>query len=297
MLDKNLYYEVKNPSPLQLVWQDLRANPISTATLYILGALLIISIFGPLLAPYGSNEQFIDAVSLPPAWSDQGDMRFLLGTDALGRDMVSRLMHGARYTFGLPMLAVIIAALVGCSLGAISAVNVGVKSSTVKHLLDVLLSIPSLLLALVIIAVIGPGLSNAILAIALVFIPQFLHITKNAIADEQKQPYVLASRLNGVDNRYLFFSVLLPNIIKAIVMHLTIALSAAILDIAALGFLGLGAQAPAPEWGAMLAQSLEVAYNSPWVMALPGLALFVTLISVNILGESIRSALDKRLGS
>lgn len=296
MLDKNLYYQVKNLSPLKLVWQDVRKNPVSMGTLYILSALLIISLAAPIVAPYGSNEQFIDAVSLPPAWSDEGDMRFLLGTDALGRDMISRLMHGTRYTFGLPLLAVLAAAFIGCTLGAISAINVGVKSSTVKHLLDVLLSIPSLLLALVIIAVIGPGLSNAILAIALVFIPQFLHITKNAIADEQKSPYVLASKLNGVDNQYMFFSVLLPNIIRAIVVHLTIALSAAILDIAALGFLGLGAQAPAPEWGAMLAQSLEVAYNSPWVMALPGFALFVTLISVNILGESIRSALDKRLG-
>ncbi|CUS49105.1 MAG: ABC-type cationic peptide uptake system permease component SapC [Idiomarinaceae bacterium HL-53] len=296
MSDKSLYFEAKNPSPLALVWQDLRGNPVSMATIYILSALLLISLFGPLLAPYGANEQFTDAVSLPPAWSQKGDLRFLLGTDSLGRDMISRLMHGARYTFGLPLLVILSAAFIGCGLGAIAAVSVGVKSSTVKHLLDVLLSIPSLLLALVIIAIIGPGLTNATFAIGLVFIPQFLHITKNAIADEQKKPYVLASRLNGVSDRYMFFYVLLPNVVKAIIVHLTIALSAAILDIAALGFLGLGAQAPAPEWGAMLAQSLEVAYNSPWVMALPGLALFITLMSVSILGESMRSALQKRIG-
>lgn len=142
---------------------------------------------------------------------------------------------------------------------------------------------------------IGPGLLNAAMAIGLVFIPQFLLTTRNAIVEELTKDYVVASRLNGVSTSYLFFAVILPNTVKALVTQFTLAFSAAILDIAALGFLGLGAQSPVPEWGAMLALSLEYAYNTPWVMALPGFALFVTLISVNLVGETLRSSLQARL--
>lgn len=292
---KDLYYEERTPSPLQQVWLDFKANPLAMAGLYILSFLIFISIFAPLVAPFGANEQFTDSLSLPPAWSDQGDLRFLLGTDVLGRDMLSRLLHGAQLTFGLPLLVVFTAALIGIALGIAAAFTVGVKSSSLKHFLDVLFSIPSLLLALVIVAIIGPGLTNAVIAIGLVMIPQFLHITRNAIAEEVPKDYVVASKLNGVNTIYLVSYVIFPNIVKVVVINFTLALSAGILDIAALGFLGLGAQAPTPEWGAMLAQSLEVSYNTPWVMALPGLALFFTLISVNVVGEALRSALQHRL--
>ncbi|MCC5856446.1 MAG: ABC transporter permease subunit [Idiomarina sp.] len=296
MRNHDLYYEERHPSPLEQVWIDFKRNPLAMGALYILCFILFLSILGPLIAPYGSNQQFADSISLQPAWSEAGDLRFLLGTDELGRDMLSRLIHGARYTFGLPLLVVCLAAIVGMFIGAAAALTAGVKSSTLKHLLDVLLSIPSLLLALVIVAILGPGLMNALFAIGLALIPQFLHVTRNAVVDELKKDYVVASKLNGVSALYLMVRVVLPNSVKVLVVQLTIGLSAAILDIAALGFLRLGAQPPAPEWGSMLAQSLEVAYNSPWVMALPGLALFITLISVNIVGETLRSALQHRMG-
>lgn len=291
----NLYYEERMPSPLQRVWLEFRRNAFAIGALYILIFIVFISLFGPLLTPYGPNQQFIDAISLPPAWSVNGDVRFLLGTDELGRDMITRLIYGARYSFALPLLVVIISALIGVTLGAVAAMTVGVKSSTLKHLLDVLMSIPSLLLALVIIALTGPGLGNALLAIGLVMIPQFLHVTRNAIHDERRKPYVTASRLNGVSDYYLLTMVFFPNIVRVLVIQFTIGLSVAIFDIAALGFLRLGAQAPTPEWGSMLAQSLEVAYVTPWVMALPGLALFITLVSVNLVGETLRQAIQKQL--
>src|SRR5690554_1158297 len=289
-----LYYEERNPSPLELVWLNFRANPLAMAGFYFLGFLGFISLFAPWVAPFGANEHFTEALSLPPAWSDDGDLRFLLGTDMLGRDMLSRLLHGAQLTFGVPLLVVLISAVIGIGLGVAAAVSVGVKSSSLKHFLDVLFSIPSLLLTLIIVAIIGPGLLNAVIAIGLVMIPQFLHITRNAVVDELPKDYVVASKLNGVSTLYLLSAVIFPNIVSVLVVSFTLALSAAILDIAALGFLGLGAQAPAPEWGAMLAQSLEVSYNSPWVMALPGLALFLTLMSVNIVGEALRSALQQQ---
>ncbi|TRW49655.1 ABC transporter permease subunit [Aliidiomarina halalkaliphila] len=291
----NLYYEERSPAPLEMVWLEFRSKPLAMAALYMLLFITVLTVIGPLLTPYGANEQFIDAISLPPAWSESGNIRFLLGTDELGRDMVTRLIYGARYSFGLPVLVVLIAATIGIVLGAAAAMTVGVKSSTLKHLLDVLMSIPSLLLALIIVAILGPGLGNALFAIGLVLIPQFLHVTRNAIHDEQKRAYVTASKLNGVSKFYLLSHVIFPNIIKILVVQFTIGLSVAILDIAALGFLRLGAQAPTPEWGSMLAQSLEVAYVSPWIMALPGLALFLTLVSVNLVGETLRVAINRQL--
>lgn len=291
----DLYYEERNPSPLQQAWLDFYAKPLARASLYTLCFLLFITLLGSFIAPFGANEQFSDALSLPPAWSNHGDLRFLLGTDSLGRDMLSRILHGARFTFGLPLLMVCIAGLLGMSAGVMVAMNAGLASASIKHLLGLFFSIPSLLLALIIIAVIGPGLSNAAIAIGLVFVPQFLLTTRNAIVEELDKDYVIASQLNGVSSSYLFMAVILPNIVKPLVTQFTLAFSAAILDIAALGFLGLGAQSPVPEWGAMLALSVELAYNTPWVMALPGLALFLTLISVNVMGETLRSTLQARM--
>lgn len=291
----NLYYEERTPSPLNQVWNQFRHNLWAMAALYVLAAIVLITVFAPLVAPYSPTEQFTDALSMPPAWADEGSFKFLLGTDELGRDMLSRLLYGSRLSFGLPLIVVILAALVGIPLGALAAMSAGVKSSTLKHLLDVLLSIPSLLLALIIVAILGPGLFNALLAIWLVLIPQFLHATRNAVHAQYRQDYVVAAQLNGVSQWYLLRVVILPNTVKVLVVQLTMALSTAILDIAALGFLGLGAQPPASEWGTMLAKSVEVAYSSPWVMALPGLALFITLVAINIVGDSLKSAIDERV--
>lgn len=295
MSNDKLYYEERTPSPLQQVWRQFRHNWWAIGALHVLGLVVLVTVLAPFIAPYSPTEQFTDALSLPPAWSADGEIRFLLGTDELGRDMLSRLLHGAQLSFGLPLLVVIGAALIGMPLGAWAAMSRGVKSSTLKHLLDVLLSIPSLLLALIIIAILGPGLSNALLAIWLVLIPQFLHATRNAVHTQRHQDYVVAAELNGVSKWYLLFVVIMPNTVKVLVVQFTMAVSTAILDIAALGFLGLGAQSPAPEWGSMLAKSVEVAYSSPWVMALPGLALFITLICVNVVGDSLKSAIDERV--
>jgi cationic peptide transport system permease protein len=290
-----LYYQERTPSPLLQVWHQFRRNLWAMGALYVLCFIVFVTVFAPLLAPYSPTAQFTDYLSLPPAWSDDGNIRFVLGTDELGRDMLSRLLYGARLSFGLPLLVVLGAALIGIPLGATAAMTAGVKSSTLKHLLDVLLSIPSLLLALIIVAILGPGLNNALLAIWLVLLPQFLHATRNAIYAERYKDYVIVAQLNGVNAWYLLTVVIFPNTIKVLVVQLTMALSTAILDIAALGFLGLGAQSPSSEWGTMLAKSVELAYNSPWVMALPGLALFITLVSVNLVGDTLKSAIDERV--
>ena len=202
-----------------------------------------------MLTPYSPIENHIAFALVPPAWDDNGNISFLLGTDELGRDMLSRLMQGTSLTFGLSFVVVITALVIGVIIGSLSALTKGIKSSFLNHFLDVILSIPSLLLAIIIVAILGPGLENTLWAIVMVLIPQFIHITKIAVKEEFAKDYVLASRLDGAGSiRILYYSVF-PNIVDKIVSQATLAQSAAILDIAALGFLGLGAPIPFARMG------------------------------------------------
>ncbi|RUO80625.1 peptide ABC transporter permease [Idiomarina tyrosinivorans] len=294
MLNTNLYYQERNPSPTQQLWRHFSANLAAMIALSFLALGLLVMLFSPWLAPYDANQQFAQALSIPPSWTEPGDMRFILGTDDIGRDLLSRIITGMRYSLGYPLVIVLVAAIVGITIGAFAGITRGLRASALNHLLDVLLSIPSLLLALVVIAILGPGLENAVIATTLVLIPQFVHSVRNSFHDEWNKDYVIASRLNGCPTWYLMLRVIMPNITPMIVMQITSALSIAILDIAALGFLGLGVQAPAPEWGTMLARSLDQVYLSPWSMILPGMALFVLVLCVNVVGDSLRTAIKER---
>lgn len=295
MPSKSIYYQYREPSPLRLLWLHMNANPFAVIAFYIFSFMLLMMVLSPLVAPYSPDAQFSDAISQPPAWHELGQIRFLFGTDDLGRDLLSRVLAGAVYSLGYPLLATAIAALIGISIGAWAGMSRGVQSSTLNHLLDVVMSIPSLLLALVIIAILGPALHNVMIAITLVLIPQFIHSVHNAFYEERNKDYVTASKLNGCSRWYLLTRVIFPNITTVVVMQVTFALSTAIMDIAALGFLGLGVQAPAPEWGTMLARSLDQVYLSPWTMVLPGMALFLTVLSINVLGDSLRAAIQERV--
>lgn len=295
MPNTKLYFQYREPSPLTQVWINFQSNPFALAALYCLGFITLMMLLAPVLSPFDANQQFSDVISLPPSWDDDGKMRYFFGTDDLGRDMLSRIMHGARYSLGYPILIVLFAGIIGTALGAGAGMTRGLKSSTLNHLLDVLLSIPSLLLALIIIAILGPSLENVVIALSLVLIPQFIHAVRNAVHDEIYKDYVVAAKLNGCSTWYILTRVIFPNITTVIVMQTTLALSTAILDIAALGFLGLGVQPPAPEWGTMLARSLDQVYLSPWLMILPGLALFLTVFSINVIGDSLRAAIQERI--
>ncbi|WP_369742294.1 ABC transporter permease subunit [Pseudidiomarina sp. PP-1MA] len=295
MPNTSIYYQHREPSPLRQLWLHITANPFAMVAFYIIAGIMVLMVLSPLISPFSSETQFSDHVLQPPAWHVEGQIRFLFGTDDLGRDLLSRVLHGSVYSLGYPMLATLLAAVIGISIGAWAGMSQGVQSSTLNHLLDVLLSIPSLLLALVIIAILGPALHNVMIAITLVLIPQFIHSVHNAFYEERNKEYVVASKLNGCTRWYLLTRVIFPNITSVVVMQITFALSTAILDIAALGFLGLGVQAPAPEWGTMLARSLDQVYLSPWTMVLPGLALFLTVLSINVLGDSVRAAIQERI--
>ncbi|CUA82927.1 ABC transporter permease subunit [Pseudidiomarina woesei] len=295
MPSKSIYYQYREPSPLRLLWLHMNANPFAVVAFYIFSFLILLMVLSPVIAPYSPDAQFSGAISQPPAWHELGQIQYLFGTDDLGRDLLSRVLAGSVYSLGYPLLATTVAALIGISIGAWAGMSHGVQSSTLNHLLDVVLSIPSLLLALVIIAILGPALHNIMIAITLVLIPQFIHSVHNAFYEERTKDYVAASRLNGCSRWYILTRVIFPNITTVVVMQVTFALSTAILDIAALGFLGLGVQAPAPEWGTMLARSLDQVYLAPWTMILPGVALFLTVLSINVLGDSLRAAIQERV--
>ncbi|RUO72869.1 ABC transporter permease subunit [Idiomarina ramblicola] len=293
----NLYHHDETPSPLQLVWKSFRARFLSMAALYVLLAMILVVLLSPLLAPFNTSTQFSDAIALPPSWVESGNMQFLFGTDDLGRDMLSRLLIGGLYSLGLPILMVAVSSLIGMSIGALAGIDRTIKYQSLSRLFDTLLSIPSFLMALIIIAILGTGFNNVAFAITLSLIPQFIFVTRNAVHEEWHKDYVTASRLNGCSKAYLLYRVILPNVTPTLVMQLTVSLSVAIMDIAALSFLGLGIQAPTPEWGSMLARSLDEVYLSPWSMVLPGVTLFVTIMAINIVGDSLRRALKERVNS
>lgn len=295
MAQFNLYQEESQPTPWQRTWQEFRASHIAFAGFIVLGLFFFISIFGPLVAPYDPLQQNINALLVPPSWEANGTISHLFGTDALGRDVFSRILAGCQVTFGSAILLVLIAMVVGVSIGTVAGMTSGVRSSVINHTLDALMAIPTLLIAIIIVAILGTGLVNSMWAITLALIPQFIHHTRSFVRSEMKKEYVLASKLDGANPRQLFFHSILPNMIEMLVVQGSLALSIAVIDISALGFLNLGAQPPLPELGVILADGLDVAYLAPWNVALPGLTIFLMVLSINVVGDGLRSALRKRL--
>ncbi|MGS2720466.1 ABC transporter permease subunit [Paraglaciecola aestuariivivens] len=291
----SLYQEEHHPSPLQFTWMEFKENHVAVAGLFCFMFFIIITIFCPLLAPFDPNMQQTADLLIPPAWDPNGGITHLFGTDALGRDLLSRVLYGCRMTFGISLLLVITAMLLGVSLGALAGMSRGFRSSFLNHTLDSIQAIPTLLIAIIIIAILGPGLVNSMWAIALALIPQFVHQTRDFIRRELSKEYILAAKLDGASKFHIFTRSILPNMGELLVVQATLALSVSILDISALGFLKLGAQAPVSELGAMLWEGIEVAYIAPWNIAIPGGALFLMMVSINLVGDGLRSALRNRL--
>lgn len=290
-LQPQFYQQTQIPSTITRWRKNFSKNKLATSAFFLLLTIVLIAIFAPWIAPYDPASQFA-ALKLPPAWYEEGQSKYLLGTDDLGRDLFSRLVHGARLSLKLAVIVVFIAATIGMLLGYITAISNLVIDQIILRLMDLILALPSLLLAIVIVAIIGPGLPNAIYAVAIVLIPHFVLVTRNAIKSELSKEYVKAMVLDGAKKHRLFAKAILPNILPVIIVQLTLAFSTAILEIAALGFLGLGAQAPHPEWGTILSESHVYITVAPWMVALPGLAIFFTLLSINLVGDGLRDAMD-----
>lgn len=291
----SLYEEEYHPSPWQRTWREFKSSHIAIVGLFVLLTFFLFAVFAPLIAPFDPVQQNINSLLIPPSWEANGAITYLFGTDALGRDVFSRIVYGCRVTFGSSVLLVLIAMLVGVTIGTLAGMMSGVRSSVVNHLLDALMAIPTLLIAIIIVAIVGTGLINSMWAITLALIPQFIHYTRAFVRSEMKKEYVLASRLDGANSWQLFRHSILPNMIEMLVVQGSLALSIAVIDVSALGFLNLGAQPPLPELGAILADGLDVAYLAPWNVALPGLSIFLMVLAINIVGDGLRSALRKRV--
>jgi dipeptide transport system permease protein len=276
-------------------WAYFSENRGAVIGLYAFLAICLIALFADVLAPHGATEQYRDALLLPPVWQEGGDWRFLLGTDAVGRDMLSRLIYGSRYSLFVGVIVVSGALSVGVVVGLIAGFVGGKTDMLIMRVMDVILSFPSLLLALALVAILGPSLTNAMIAIAVVQQPHYVRLTRAAVLSEKHRDYVTAARVAGVGPLRLMFVTILPNCMAPLIVQAALSFSTAILDAAALGFLGMGAQPPAPEWGTMLAEAREFILRAWWVVTLPGVAILVTVLAINLMGDGLRDALDPKL--
>ncbi|TXH68964.1 MAG: ABC transporter permease subunit [Thiothrix sp.] len=276
-------------------WNYFKESKGGLLGLGFLGLVMFCVIFADIIAPFDPSLQNRDALLLPPIWTEAGHWPYILGTDAVGRDVLSRLIYGARYSMFIGFVVVSLAVIVGTLLGLLAGYYQGWVDTVIMRLMDVILAFPSLLLALGLVAVLGPGLVNAMYAIALVMLPHFVRLTRANVLSEKNRDYVVASRIVGASNWRLMFNSILPNCMAPLIVQATLSFSNAILDAAALGFLGMGAQPPIPEWGAMLAEAREFISRAWWVVTFPGLAILLTVLSINLVGDALRDALDPRM--
>ncbi len=276
-------------------WYYFRENTGAVIGLWFFVLLVLVAIGADIVAPHEPNLQYRDSLLVPPVWQEGGQWRFLLGTDAVGRDVLSRLIHGSRFSLFIGCVVVSIALSGGILLGLIAGYFRGFVDTFIMRVMDVILSFPSLLLALVLVAVLGPGLVNAMNAIGIVLLPHFVRLTRASVMAEREKEYVVAARVAGAGRLRLMFMTILPNCLAPLIVQATLAFSTAILDVAALGFLGQGAQPPTPEWGTLLAEAREFMLRAWWVVTFPGLAILTTVLAINLIGDGLRDALDPKL--
>jgi dipeptide transport system permease protein len=283
------------PGPLREFWYYFSENKGAVAGLFVIAVVVLSALFADIVAPHGPAEQFRDHFLTPPFWEQGGTMAFPLGTDAVGRDILSRIIYGARFSLLIGLIVVSLSLSIGIALGLIAGFFRGWPETLIMRLMDILLALPSLLLAIVIVAILGPGLINAMIAVAVTYLPQFTRLTRASAITEQTRDYVTASRVSGAGLPRLMFLTVLPNCMAPLIVQATLSFSNAILDAAALGFLGLGAQPPTPEWGTMLADAREFVLRAWWVVTFPGLAILITVLAFNLMGDGLRDALDPKM--
>jgi dipeptide transport system permease protein len=286
---------VAPPGPSRELWRAYAQSRGALIGLALVVLLALLALTADVVAPHPPNEQYREFTLTPPAWQAGGTTRFLLGTDPVGRDILSRLIHGTRLSLAIGFISVAISLAFGIALGLVAGYVRGLTETVIMRLMDVMLSLPSLLLAIAVVAILGPGLANAMYAIAIVLLPHYVRLTRAAVIAEARREYVTSSRIAGAGPLRLMVATILPNCLAPLIVQATLGFSNAILDAAALGFLGLGAQPPTPEWGSMLASALEFIQRAPWVVTFPGLAILITVLAFNLMGDGLRDALDPKL--
>ncbi|MBP1779723.1 MAG: oligopeptide transporter (permease) [candidate division NC10 bacterium] len=275
------------------LWSDacvrLMRNPVALAGGGVVILLILVAILAPFIAPYDPLHQDLANSMAAPS------MTHLAGTDVHGRDIFSRIIHGTRISLRIGFLGMLLGCVVGVVLGLVSGYYGGRLDTLIMRLLDVQLAFPGLLVAICIIAIIGPGLENVILAVGIFSVPLFARVTRGQVLTLKEQEFILAARMMGAQDGRIMLTHLLPNAVAPILVLCTLRIATAILTAASLSFLGLGAQPPIPEWGAMLSDGRAYLSIAPHVATTPGLAILITVLAFNLLGDGLRDALDPRL--
>jgi peptide/nickel transport system permease protein len=277
-------------------WEDFRrvffSNRLALFGTVVMGLFIVVAIFAPFVAPYDPLQQDLAGKFAPPSRAH------LMGQDELGRDILSRVIYGARISLTAGLAAVTVATAVGTLVGVVAGYFGRWPDSVLMRLMDVLLAFPSILLAIVVVSILGPSLPNAMLAVGIVFIPQIARVVRSAVISVRERDYIEAERALGAGNARIIFSGVMPNSMAPLIVQATLTLATAILDIAALSFLGLGARAPSPEWGAMLTDAFRSGYGvfiqGQHAIIFPGIAIALSVLSINFIGDGLRDALDPR---
>jgi peptide/nickel transport system permease protein len=273
-------------------WRRLRRNPGAIIGFVLVGIFAILAIFAPLIAPYGSREvvaPLTDAFARPSAehWA---------GLDQQSRDELSRIVHGARFSLLIGVVSVAVGLSIGLVLGAIAGYLGGIVDSVIMRAMDIMLSVPSLLLAIGIVAVLGPGIFQIMIAVGVVNIPIFARLLRGSVLAQKENDFVLAARSVGVPRRSILASHILPNAVSPVIVQGTLAMATAIIDVAGIGFLGLGPPDPGtPEWGTMLSDVNRYFQSGPHLAIAPGVAIVLSVLGFNLIGDGLREALDPKL--
>ncbi|MCM3745494.1 ABC transporter permease [Sporosarcina luteola] len=279
----------RTTGPWREAWRNFRKSKVAVAGMVIILFFVLLAIFGPFIAKEGINQQMPADRLQPPS------AEYWLGTDDFGRDILSRIIHGARISLSVGFLSVIASVVVGSFLGIIAGYYGRWTDTIISRIFDIMLAFPSILLAIAIVSVLGPGLENALIAIAIINVPNFGRLIRSKVLSIKEDEYIMAAKAIGMKDARILFSHILPNSMAPVIVQGTLAVATAILEAAALGFLGLGAQAPQPEWGKMLADSKSYLQSAPWTMIFPGLSIMLTVLGFNLMGDGLRDALDPKM--
>lgn len=280
---------IESSSPRKELWDTLKQNKAAMVGLTIISILVIVAVFGKFIMPYDPYiGELSESLQSPSA-------SHLLGTDEQGRDILSRIIDGTRISLRVGLTAVAIALSIGISLGSVAGYYGGKVDLIIMRIMDIILAFPSLLLAIAFMSALGKGIDKAIIAISIVTIPEYARIVRSSILSIKESEFVQAAKLIGNKDFSIIFKHILPNVMSPIIVRATLGISTAILETAALGFLGLGIQPPYAEWGSMLGSGRGYFYNAPYLVFFPGIAITITVLAFNLLGDGLRDALDPKL--
>jgi peptide/nickel transport system permease protein len=275
--------------PWKEAWLSFCKNRLALIGLGIVIFFIILAIIAPVIAPYSFKEQDLTKRLLAPS------SEHWFGTDDFGRDIFSRVVYGARISLWVGFFSVLGSVVLGTALGIISGYYGRWVDAVISRIFDIMLAFPSILLAIAVVAILGPSLQNALIAIAVINIPNFGRLVRSKVLSVKQEEYIMAARAVGMKDSRILFRHILPNSISPVIVQATLAIATAIIEAAALGFLGMGAQAPTPEWGKMLSDSKQYLMQAPWTLFFPGMAIMLTVLGFNLMGDGLRDVLDPKM--